>query len=120
MDSDSGRPSRRVTGRITATGFDPSSMTISAPAQRRARRRVHRLRNPSRPVDTSQRLRHTIQFVDESTPTSRAKPDGVAGCEVWVKVGDPAPADAGALKYLATDTRTRLTRLIMTAGMPAR
>ncbi len=64
---------------------------------------------PVATVDTSQRLRHTIQFVDELTPTSRAKPDGVTGCEVWVKVGDPAPADASALKYLATDTRTPYT-----------
>ncbi len=55
-----------------------------------------------------ERLRHTIQFVDELT-SSHAKPDGVVGCEVWVKVGDPAPADASALKYLATDTLTPYT-----------
>ena len=61
---------------------------------------------PVATVDTSQRLRHTIQFVDEPTPNSRAKPDGVSGCEVWVKVGDTPPADPSELKYLATDTRT--------------
>ena len=37
-------------------------------------------------VDTSQRLRHEIRFSDEATPTSRAKPAGVMGCEIWVKV----------------------------------
>jgi hypothetical protein len=57
-------------------------------------------------VDTSQRLRHTISFVDELTPNTRGKPDGVSGCEVWVKVGNAAPADPSELKYLATDTRT--------------
>src|SRR5205085_1849877 len=36
---------------------------------------------PVASIDTSQRLRHTIAFVDELTPTSRAKPDGVHGCE---------------------------------------
>lgn len=61
---------------------------------------------PVATVDTSQRLRHTISFVDELTPTSRAKPDGVSGCEVWVKVGNPPPADLSELRYLATDTRT--------------
>ena len=42
-------------------------------------------------------------FVDD-----RAKPDGVQGCEVWVKVDGPPPADPSELKYLATDTRTPL------------
>jgi hypothetical protein len=66
----------------------------------------------SRPVatiDTSQRLRHTINFVDELTPTSRAKPDGAQGCEIWMKVGDPAPAGPKDVHYLALDTRTPYT-----------
>ena len=42
---------------------------------------------PAATVDTRQRLLHTISFVDENTPGSRAQPDGVIGCEVWVKVG---------------------------------
>jgi hypothetical protein len=62
----------------------------------------------SRPVaslDTSQRLQHTISFVDELMPTSRAKPAGVSGCEIWMKIGS-APVDPSELTYLATDTRT--------------
>ncbi len=58
-------------------------------------------------VDTSQRLRHEIRFVDEATPTSRAKPQGVMGCEIWVKVsahGEPPPADPNELSFLAMDT----------------
>jgi hypothetical protein len=57
-------------------------------------------------VDTGQRLRHTINFTDEQTPTSRRKPDGARGCEIWVKVGDPAPADSTQLRFLALDTAT--------------
>jgi len=58
-------------------------------------------------VDTSQRLRHEIRFTDEATPTSRAKPAGVMGCEVWVKVsatGEAAPSSADELSFLSTDT----------------
>ena len=57
-------------------------------------------------VDTSQRLRHTIVFVDELSPTSRAKPDGVQGCEIWTKIGDAVPAGPSDVHYLALDTRT--------------
>jgi hypothetical protein len=57
-------------------------------------------------VDTSQRLQHTISFADETTPTRKAKPAGVRGAQLWVKVGDPAPTDPSELTFLATDTRT--------------
>jgi len=58
-------------------------------------------------VDTSQRLRHEIRFTDEATPTSRAKPAGVMGCEIWVKVaavGEAAPSSADELSFLSMDT----------------
>jgi hypothetical protein len=63
----------------------------------------------SRPVatiDTTNRLQHTIAFVDELTPTSRAKPDGVSGCQIWTKIDGPPPTDPNELRYLATDTRS--------------
>jgi len=60
-------------------------------------------------VDTSQRLRHVIAFVDEATPTKKAKPQGVMGAEIWVKIGDPAPVDPNELSFLAVDTRTPYT-----------
>ena len=58
-------------------------------------------------VDTSQRLRHEIRFSDEATPTSRAKPAGVMGCEIWVKVaaqGEAPPADPNELSFVSMDT----------------
>lgn len=61
----------------------------------------------SRPVgvvDTSQRLQHTISFYDSATPKSHAKPKGVMGCEIFVKIGGPAPADASECTFLALDT----------------
>jgi hypothetical protein len=60
-------------------------------------------------VNASQRLRHIINFADASTPTSRAKPTGVLGCEVWVNIGGATPADLSELKFLATGTRTPYT-----------
>jgi hypothetical protein len=57
-------------------------------------------------VDTSQRLQHTVSFADEATPTRKAKPKGVMGVELWVKIGDPPPVDETELTFLATDTRT--------------
>ena len=57
-------------------------------------------------VDTSQRLQHTIGFADEATPTRKAKPAGVRGAQVWVKIGDPASVDPNEMTFLATDTRT--------------
>jgi len=58
-------------------------------------------------VDTSQRLRHEIRFTDEATPTSRAKPKGVMGCEIWVKVlptGEAPPVSADELSFVTLDT----------------
>jgi hypothetical protein len=60
---------------------------------------------PVASINTDQRLRHTINFVDETTPTTRSRPDGVKGCEIWNKVGE-APTGPSQLTYVATDTRT--------------
>jgi hypothetical protein len=58
---------------------------------------------PIAQVDTSKRLEHTIRFTDEDG--SAAKPDGVRGCQIWMKIGSPA-VDPDELSYLATDTRS--------------
>ena len=60
-------------------------------------------------VDFSVRLQHTISFSDEATPRSKAKPAGVHGCEIWMKIDGPAPVDASELSYVATDTSSPYT-----------
>lgn len=50
-------------------------------------------------VDFSTRLQHKISYADETTPSTKAKPAGVHGCEVWVKLGDAAD-----FSFLATNT----------------
>lgn len=47
-------------------------------------------------VESGQRLMHRLRLVDESTPTRRARPKGVLGAEVWVKLVAPPTADAPA------------------------
>jgi hypothetical protein len=58
-------------------------------------------------VESGQRLTHQLRLVDESTPTRRARPAGVLGAEVWVKLVDadqPAPTDPAALTFLTMTT----------------
>jgi len=57
-------------------------------------------------VDTSQRLRHTIDFRDAGTPDRRAKPAGVKGCEIWVKIGSAPTNPPADMQFLALDTAT--------------
>ncbi|MFZ4589448.1 MAG: hypothetical protein ACOYN6_00490 [Ignavibacteria bacterium] len=57
-------------------------------------------------VDNKNRLDHTIHFFDEATPKSKAKPEGVRACEIWMKIGGTPPTDAKELTYLASDTRS--------------
>ena len=59
---------------------------------------------PTGTVDFSIRLQHSIHYVDESTPSRKAKPVGVHGCEIWMKIDGNMPVDASELSYLATDT----------------
>jgi predicted phage tail protein len=54
---------------------------------------------PMATVDTSRRLQHVISYRD-SVSSSKKKPAGVAYCEIWAKVGGPAPTDVSQLTYL--------------------
>lgn len=59
-------------------------------------------------VQSGQRLTHTLRLTDESTPTRRARPKGVLGAEVWVKLvnpDEPAPTDPAALAFLTMATK---------------
>ncbi|MGD9791158.1 MAG: hypothetical protein AB7Q00_08960 [Phycisphaerales bacterium] len=67
---------------------------------------------PQAVVQAGQRLTHTLRLTDESTPTRRARPRGVLGAEVWVKLvdaGQPAPTDPAALAFLTMATKPSVT-----------
>lgn len=96
---------RRLQGDATLADSHRAGMGISVRESTHTPVGVPETR-PVATIDTSQRLRHTINFSDELTPSRRAKPAGVLGCQIWVKIGDPAPVDPHELDFLATDTAT--------------
>ena len=64
---------------------------------------------PQTLVQSRQRLTHTLRLSDESTPTRRARPEGVLGAEVWltlIDAGQLAPNDGGKTAvYMARPPR---------------
>lgn len=61
---------------------------------------------PVATIDASRRLSHIINFRDAAKPKSKAKPEGVANCEVWSKIGGPPPASPDELHYEGNETAT--------------
>lgn len=60
---------------------------------------------PSAVVDIRQILKHTIRVENEnSMGTSKGKPAGAKGVEIWVKVGDE-PASISDMRYVGLRTR---------------
>jgi len=60
-------------------------------------------------VNAAQRLQHTIDFRDSTNSTSRAKPFGVQGVEIWMAItpiGTPAPTDPSEFAFVTLDTST--------------
>jgi hypothetical protein len=58
-------------------------------------------------IETSQRLRHVINFSRTSAEGGgRGKPAGVRGCQIWMKIGAPAPASDADLSFVTEDTRS--------------
>lgn len=64
---------------------------------------------PAGSVDTSKRLRHTIHFVEATTPDNKRRPRGAMGCDIFVKIDGPPPTDVSQCTYLATDSATPYT-----------
>jgi hypothetical protein len=60
-------------------------------------------------VDFSQRQQHSISYYDEASAHSNAKPTGVHGCEIYMKVDGDAPKDASELAYVGTCTASPYT-----------
>ena len=87
------------------TDAQRSAMKITVRATTRTRASVPQTA-PMATVDTSRRLQHIIDFRDTASPKSKAKPAGVASCEIWGKVGSPAPTDISQMAYVATDSGT--------------
>ncbi len=99
---------RRITQQLQSnpilTDSQRSALGITIRQGQRTRVAVPTTRPVGR-VQKSDRFRHVIHFVDEETLNRRAKPEGVFGCEIWVKLGDAPPIDPDKeLKFLGTNT----------------
>jgi len=57
-------------------------------------------------VDTSQRLRHTISWVEATTPDNTRRPRGAMGAEIYVKLDGPPPTDEKQCTFLTVDSAT--------------
>lgn len=55
-------------------------------------------------ADFSIRLQHTLAYYDQASAHSNAKPEGVHGCEVFMKADGEMPASPGDYTYLGTCT----------------
>ena len=93
---------RRLQANPSLTNAHRQALGITVPADTRTSAPVPASR-PVADIDTSQRLTHVIAFSDEG---GASRPDGVAGCQIWMKIGDPAPADLSEMLYVATATRS--------------
>jgi hypothetical protein len=88
--TDSDRATMGIT--VAKTGRTPTSTPTTKPIAR---------------VDLAQRLKHTLRFSDETTPTRRARPAGAIGAEIrltLVNPGQPTPTNPDALHYLTLAT----------------
>lgn len=96
---------RKLQASDTITNGQRAALGITIPESHRTPASVPTTR-PVVIIAESKPLSHTVRFFDETTPNRRAKPAGVMGAEVWVKIGDAPPANTDELKFIGLDTRT--------------
>ena len=61
---------------------------------------------PAAAVDTSERLRHTLNWTDAATLDNKKKPRGAMGAEIWVKIDGPPPGNESDCTFLTLDSAT--------------
>lgn len=61
-------------------------------------------------IEFGERLQHVLKVVDSANPNARCKPEGVEGCEVWMKIGGEAPSDPSQLMLAGIHKNHRFTR----------
>lgn len=101
---------KRFQANPAITAAQKAAMRIGVPAGTRTRAAVPETA-PVATVESSGHLRHLLNFRDESTPGSKARPAGVAGAEVWCAItaqGAPPPAGPAAYHMLAQDLTPHL------------
>jgi hypothetical protein len=60
-------------------------------------------------LEETRRLEQTVRIVDSSDPTRKAKPQGVSGWQVFVKVSPTQPADTAECALASTSGKSKVT-----------
>lgn len=61
---------------------------------------------PAAAVNTSERLRHRLDWTDAAALDNKKKPRGAMGAEIWVKVDGPPPGNEKDCFFLTLDAFT--------------
>jgi hypothetical protein len=96
---------RQVQAEPGVTDEDRAALRISLRAAPAAPANVPDTR-PIVTIDTSERLRHRLDYRDSATSNRRAKPAGAMGCEIHVFIGPQPPADPAEFRLLDVDPAT--------------
>jgi hypothetical protein len=96
---------RKVNALPTVNNALRAALDIPAHAEGRSAVSAPTTRPIGRIVDKGG-LRQELHWVDETTPHLRKKPDGVHGCQLWLKIGDTPPVDDTDCRLASTDTAT--------------
>jgi hypothetical protein len=106
---------RRIQANETTTDRARAGLGIAVPKRKRRNRSAVPQSFPLMRIDASVPLRHTVRFMDASTPEVRRKPPGVRAGQLWVAVvsaGTQAPlrpddaAGKGVYKVASSPTRS--------------
>lgn len=96
---------RRIQARPQTTNAQRASLGINIPSPRSPIAAPST--SPLALVDISNRLQHTVNYRDSSTPDRRGRPTGVAGAEIFMTIvpaGAAVPTDPSEYQYVATDS----------------
>lgn len=88
--------------KVTDTEREALGIRTRFARQLRSRAQVP-VSTPLAEIDMSNRLQHTVRYVD-SLSGKRAKPEKVVYCEIWHKVGGEAPKSFSDLSFLGFST----------------
>jgi hypothetical protein len=98
------RTMRRLRNLAKASGTPAAKMTgMGIPRSPEA---APNATSPMAIVDTSKRLRHSINWSDASAPGVKRKPRGTIGVEIWMKVGGDEPVGGEDCIFFTTATKT--------------
>lgn len=89
-------------------GLSVADTTPSAP--------VEPLSAPVGVLDIGERFTHVLRVFDSANPARRAKPRGVEGCEVWLKIG-AEPAHPDELQFAGVHKNHRFVRQFTAAEL---